>query len=258
MTITDTGAGGAAGKLDIGRVIQELFAVLRRNFATFAILALVLIGLPHAVVDFIQLGLVRSGTENLRNFQYGGLVSLITGPILQGALIYGAVNDLNGRRASVTDMLGTGLRAFLPLLGISLLYVLAVVFGSVLLVVPGVMIAVAWCVAIPAFVIEQTGLFDAFGRSAELTRGNRWRIFGLFLIYLIATIIIEALVGAVGGVISMASGGGPIGPFQVLVVVPFIAMVSALIGTTGAAVLYVELRRLKDGVGPEALAAIFD
>ncbi|RAK60378.1 hypothetical protein DJ021_11450 [Phenylobacterium hankyongense] len=258
MTITDTGAGGAAGKLDIGRVIQELFAVLRRNFATFAILALILTGLPTALVGFLQLDMVRSGARGLSGFGAGGIVSGLAALILQAALIYATVADLNGRPASVTDSLRTGLRVFLPLLGISILYVLAVAFGLVLLVVPGVMIAVAWCVAVPAFVIEQTGVFDAFGRSAQLTRGNRWRIFGLFVIYVIATIIVEAIVGAIGGAAGIVTGGGSVGVFQAVVIMPLISAASALIGATGAAVLYVELRRLKDGVGPEGLAAIFD
>ncbi|MDB5465792.1 MAG: hypothetical protein JWQ46_554 [Phenylobacterium sp.] len=257
MTITETG-GGVAGKLDIGRVIQELFAVLRSNFATFAILALILTGLPTALVGFLQLNMVRSGTQGLSGFGAGGIVSGLATLILQAALIYGTVADLNGRPVSVTDGLRTGLRVFLPLLGISILYVLAVAVGLVLLVVPGVMIAIAWCVAIPVFVIEQTGVFDAFGRSAQLTRGNRWRIFGLFLIYVIATVIVEAIVGALGGAVGVASGGGVIGVFQAVVIMPLISVASALIGATGTAVLYVELRRLKDGVGPEALAAIFD
>jgi hypothetical protein len=167
------------------------------------------------------------------------------------------VSDLNDRPVSVADSLGAGLRAFLPILGLAILLGLGVGLASLLLLVPGIMLAIAWCVAIPAYVVEQTGVIAAFGRSAELTRGNRWRIFGLFVIYFIAAIVIELVLGVVG----RATGFAMIGRIPVLtllIVAPLIQMATALIGSTGAAVLYVELRRLRDGVGPQGLAAIFD
>ena len=119
------------------------------------------------------------------------------------------------------------------------------------------MLAVAWCVAVPVYVVERPGVFASFGRAAALTRGSRWTIFGLFVIYVIAAIIIQALLGIIGGVLSFATIGGlPILNF--LIITPLIQVVTALIGSTGVAVLYVELRQIRDGVGPQGLAAIFD
>jgi hypothetical protein len=42
------------------------------------------------------------------------------------------------------------------------------------------------------------------------------------------------------------------------IVMLVITVASTLISYTGLAVIYYELRRLKEGVGPEALASIFD
>ncbi len=70
------------------------------------------------------------------------------------------------------------------------------------------MMAVAWSVTVPVYVVEQTEVFSAFTRSADLTRGHRWRIFGLFVIYLVAIIIVEMVTTAFGGVASLL-GGGP-------------------------------------------------
>jgi hypothetical protein len=105
-------------------------------------------------------------------------------------------------------------------------------------------------------VVEQTEVFGAFTRSAELTRGNRWRIFGLFVIYFIATILVEAVLGVVGGVASVF--GGPHAVLRLVLLTPLISVVTNLIGAVGAAVLYVDLRRIKDGVGADNLAAVFD
>ena len=57
--------------------------------------------------------------------------------------------------------------------------------------VPGLMMAVAWIVAAPALVVERTGVFGAFSRSAQLTRGRRWVLFALGVIFFIAVFIVQ-------------------------------------------------------------------
>lgn len=248
---------GRAGQLDIGRVIQQLFQVLGRNFVTFLVLAAILAGIPALLVGFVQMSAWSSGQLFAWQPLLGTIVAGLAGLILQGTVIYGTVSDLNGRPARLADCLSVGLRNFLPLLGIGILLFLGVFLGTLLLIVPGVMLGVAWCVAVPAYVVEQTTVLGSFGRSAELTRGNRWRIFGLFVIYVVAVLILELLLGVFGSVASISRGGG-ISLVQAILVRPLLGVSGALIGSVGAAVLYVDLRQLKDGVGPEGLAAIFD
>jgi hypothetical protein len=258
-----TTTGSTTGALDIGRVIQELFAVLGRNLATFGLLALILTGIPTAILYGFEGTAVTSGNAaalfgpRLWWIVLGGIVAGLFGVILQATIIYGTVSDLNDRQVSVADSLSTGLRAFLPIIGLAILMSLALAVGFILLIVPGVMLAVAWCVAVPSYVVERPGVIASFGRSAELTRGNRWRIFGLFLIYFVAALIVQLLLTMFGGLFSLATVGGfPL--VTRLLILPLIQVANALIGSVGVAVLYVDLRRLRDGVGPQGLAAIFD
>jgi len=152
---------GASAKLDIGRVIQELFAVLGRNFATFAILAVLLGGVPTAIVYGLQGNVTAAsagaafGPQMVWGF-VGALVAGAFGLILQGTIIYATVGDLNNRKLSVAESLSAGLRVFLPILVIGLLATLAAMLGAILLIVPGMMIAIAWCVAVPSYVVERT------------------------------------------------------------------------------------------------------
>ena len=252
-----------AGKIDIGRVIGDTFGVLGRNFAAFAILALVLVGLPSAIVGWFTPApdpanpLAAFGP----NFFLAILVSIVFSAILQGAIIYGTVQDLSGAKPSVNDALATGLRAFLPLVIVSILFALAVGLGMILLIVPGIMIAVAWCVAVPSLVAERLGIFDAFGRSAELTRGNRWRIFALFVILWVVSLVLAMIVGAVtgGAAMTAAMSGAPV-PTQnpvFIIMNALVGAVSALLGATGVAVLYVQLRNAQEGGGPQWLSEIF-
>ena len=256
-----TAASASAEPLDIGRVIQDLIAVLRRNFVPFFMLSAILTGIPAVILGIVRMSSARAvgavGVGGIGQALLAGLVGLVTGLILQGALIHGTVSDMNGKRPTVPQSLSVGLNNFLPLFAVGLLAGLAIVIGVILLIVPGIMIAVAWCVAAPALVAERRDVMDTFGRSAELTRGNRWRIFGLFVIYGIAAAIFEAVISAIAGVAFFASPGASLAVMSV-VIQPLLSIITSMVGATAAAVLYVELRRVREGVGPEAIAAVFD
>ena len=261
-------------KLDIGVVLQTTFQVLGRNLATFTILGLVLTGLPATIIAYASFATMGDQATELARGAFtlspgyfqaiglSGIAGLILTTILQGALIYATVQDLNGQKASVADCLATGLRNFLALIAVTILLYLAVGFGMVLLLVPGLMIACAWCVAIPALVADRTGIFGAFSRAADLTRGNRWRIFGLGILLWIVLLVVSTIANAISGVSNLANLDGAEGlavltspAFLVLSVIR--STVSAVVGSTLVAVLYVELRRLRDGAGPQWLAEIF-
>jgi hypothetical protein len=247
------------GKIDIGRVVQQTFGVLGRNFVPFFLMSLLLVGLPSAFVGYVQLSSATTG--GIPGFNaaalYGSLVNMVTSSILQGALIYGTVQDQNGARATIGESLTTGLRAFLPLIGLSILLSLGIAFGFVLLFVPGLMLLCAWCVAVPVLIAERRGVFECFGRSAELTRGNRWTIFALFVIVLVVFIVIGAVLGVTLGVSAFVTGS--ITGFNPIAVgvQGLTSTLSGMVGATGASVLYVELRRAREGAGPGWLADIF-
>ena len=50
-----------------------------------------------------------------------------------------------------------------------------------------------WAVALPAVVADTSNPVKALGRSRALTKGNRWRIFGLVLLFWILILVLEAV-----------------------------------------------------------------
>jgi hypothetical protein len=261
------------GKIDLGRVIAETFRVIARNIVTFSVLGFLLCGLPLAVLGYFEVSLARAQLDGLssRTFifdpaqitgaAYGGLTALITLAILQGAVIYATVQDQDGQKPSIGDSLATGLRNFLPLIGLGILLAIALVFGFILLVVPGVMMLCAWCVAAPSLVAERTGVMGAFARSAELTRGNRWNIFGLLVIVWVISLVLDAIFRLAIGVPTF--GGDPfeiaervLTPAAVLLSV-IRTTIAAVVTSTALSVLYIELRRARESLGPQWLRDIF-
>ena len=53
--------------------------------------------------------------------------------------------------------------------------------GFVLLVVPGLILACMFFVAVPVAVVERPGVFEALARSGRLTRGHRVPILGVLV-----------------------------------------------------------------------------
>jgi hypothetical protein len=187
------------------------------------------------------------------------LVLLFVGAFLGSSLFFIAFSELSGRRAGFGEVLSNAAKLFLPLFVVNLISTLVIILGCILLIVPGVMVALAWCVAGPALVAERTGITQVFNRSAQLTRDNRWRILGLVAIFFIIAAIIQGVVSAIGGAVS---GGGVAGMVTFsptrIVLSGLVSSVTTAFTYTGLAALYAQLRELKDGVGSESLAAVFD
>lgn len=254
---TDQGIGGSG--FDLGRVVRQTFQSIRVNWATFTIMSVVLVGIPSLLQVYGQTEFVNGQMTGGFVFSGIGLVAWIIGTyILQGMVVKVTVTGLSGNPMGMGAAFEAGVRLFFPLLGLGIVAGLGAGLGFLLLIVPGIILSVMWSAAAGAVVVEGRGVFAALGRSRELTRGYRWPIFGLALIYTVVSLIIGGLAGGIGAATggSFVDGSANLGVN--MVVSAFSNIFSSVIGAAGVAALYYELRSVKEGVGPEQLAAIFD
>jgi hypothetical protein len=195
-----------------------------------------------------------------RGFLFGALafiIQIICTYLLQAALVQGTISDLNGEQTSLSSTLSTGLSLALPVLVISIVSLLAIGLGFLLLVVPGAIFAIGWSVAVPVCVVERTGIKDALSRSWELTKGYRWRIFWLVLMYAIAAYLCAVLVMVFAG-LSLAGVTTTLNNTPFIVLTWVLRVVLAVITAIGITAIYYELRTVKEGMAPQELAAAFD
>jgi hypothetical protein len=248
-------------KLDLGRVAGQTFTVIGRQPLAIFGLALLLAGLPGAINLYLTRDAIAAGAAGaltqFTTFAYWArfLVMLFIGSFLGVCLFFVAFSEVSGRKVSVGEVMSSGAKLFLPLFAVNVLSFVGIGLGCALFIVPGIMLGLAWCVAGPSLVAERVGITQAFSRSAQLTRNNRWRILGLFVIAFILLAVIEGVLGAIVGI--TGAGGVLFSPMR-LVVVAITSSVTTAITYTGIAVLYAQLRELKEGVGGEGLAAVFD
>jgi hypothetical protein len=78
-----------------------------------------------------------------------------------------------------------------PLLGISLLNVVGVTLGLIVLIIPGIFLAVAWALCFPAALVEGRRGVGALRRSYQLVKGRWWPVFGALLVGIILVAIIS-------------------------------------------------------------------
>jgi hypothetical protein len=256
--------------MSIGRVFNRALAAVKNNPAVILGLAFVIGALPSLLVTyfFVQAGFYSAASSGLADGSFSpsafagtifisALIGLVIAALVQAALTRATVSASEGRAATFGESLGTGFSMILPVIGLSILFGIGVMFGMILLIVPGVILALMWSVAVPALVIERQGVFAAFGRSADLTKGARWKIFGLVCILVVAYWLLSIVVGIVG-----LTAYNPADSVAGITTMNLIG--SAVLGTISNAVwgtiqpsLYVELRQWKEGTSVEALEQVF-
>lgn len=248
-------------KLDLGRVASQTAAVLGRQPLLLLGLGILLGGLPSIVSAFTFGDRVADPAAYMASgiYWFQTLAAVLFTSFLQAALYNVVFLTLGGRQPALGEVLATGAKFFLPLFAVNVLYYLAFLLGTILLIVPGIMIGIAWCVVGPALIAERSGITAVFGRSAELTRGNRWRIFGLAVILFVAILILEAVLAAIGLArgFNFARVVTAMSP-AVIIGSGIVSGLLSAVGTTFLAVLYAELRELKQGLSSESLAEVFD
>jgi hypothetical protein len=88
-------------------------------------------------------------------------------------------------------------------LGLGLTTSVLVAIGGGACGIPGLVLQVFFCVAMPAFVLEGTGVFRALGRSAALTKPKWWQCAG---VYLTGSLLASALAVGLAIAISLLTG----------------------------------------------------
>jgi uncharacterized membrane protein len=109
------------------------------------------------------------------------LVSLVVGAVLAMGLIRATLAVTEGRKPDMSMLFqseGLG-----PYIVASILVGLGVLIGFIFVIVPGIILMIMWQF-FGYVIVEDPGAraTDAMRRSAEITRGHRWELFGLGLL----------------------------------------------------------------------------
>ncbi|MEQ8247814.1 MAG: hypothetical protein RID42_09030 [Alphaproteobacteria bacterium] len=229
-----------AEQLSIRNVLYTASGVLKRNILGISILAAITQAVAVAATALVVGGPLEEFGDGAPGL-VKGLVDIFGAAFLTAVYAHLSFRDLAGQRLGLGESGPRPGKVFLQALAVGFLVILLVGLGLVFFVIPGVVLMTVLCVALPAAVVERPGIRAALRRSADLTKGNRARIFGLMLV---VGIPFEAL-----RLWSVArhDGTDPVFAIESLALAGLEAMSWSLL----AAATYFELRRMKEGFGTE-------
>ncbi len=179
----------SASRIEPGRVIGEAFQTYRDQVSAILGGALIVIGITSVINNLLGL------TDSVILI-FAGLIVALIGQVLYTGYVVKLVQDVrDGRRDHTMDELFSAAAPYVSTLILNgFVYAVAVFFGFLALIVPGLILITIWAVVAPSIVVEDKGVFEAFGRSRELVRGNGWRVFGtIVLAFLIVVVVAGGL-----------------------------------------------------------------
>ena len=198
---------------NLSQLLDATFALWSRHRSVLFTVALVFAG-PVAI---ISQGLSRSapgGDEaltaaDLRTYALVGLFTAIEVPLVTGAYTRTIARYGAGQEVGVGMALRDGLGAFFSVFVALLLAGLAILGGFVLLIVPGIWLAVRLAFVGQAAAIDRQGARAAFRAAMEITKGSWWRVFGILalltVVELVAVTLLSIPFAAIGGGAELAA-----------------------------------------------------
>ena len=229
----------------VGSALSRAIEVLFGNFVTFVAISAV------ATAPLYLFELTKHMGPQARYVTWIELVlHFVLAGLCEAMILYATFQALRNRPVRPGESIARGLRRWGPVVGVTLLTTIIMALGFFLLVIPGLIASIILAVALPACVVERLGPIESMERSSALTRGYRWPIFGAFLVVSIIALIAAALIT---GLLK------DVGPGWLVPTVSYLwDTLSQAYQTVLVAIIYHDLRVVKDGIDLENIASVFD
>ena len=206
---------GITRELGVGEVVSKTFELFRRNFVKYTVLFLVveiIIGLVSIFAyNAFPLPTLPTGatSQQVLNWAPGfftnlvylvgviGIVSLVFGTIAYGSTIKMASEEVEGKPVDLGAAVRFAASKMLWIWALGIIVSIIVGLGLIALIIPGIILAIMFCLSFQALLIENAGVVRSLGRSRELV-GHRWlKTFATFLVVGIIVLIASVVVGAI-------------------------------------------------------------
>ncbi|HYH53064.1 MAG TPA: hypothetical protein VD761_02955 [Solirubrobacterales bacterium] len=223
-------------KIEVGETLGEAFRLYREQAGVL---------LPVAFWLFLAVAIVEELTfAALGLYVLASVLSLAVITLYQGMVVRLVSDVRDGRRDSgVGDLIRSVVPVLWPLIGAGILSAFGVAGGFLLLVVPGLYLLTIWAVIAPVIVVERRRVFDAFGRSRQLVRGNGWPVLWTvlvsFLIAMVVTAAFLAIIASLSDEVLLRIVVGALG-----------SMITAPVAALVASVLYFRLLEIEEARSP--------
>jgi hypothetical protein len=178
---------------DVGALFRDALGVFGRHVWLFILLSAAVVVPAELIVEGVGLEMLTSDYDSSPTLAEAAVPTvvefLVVTPIIAAICIYALHVIAEGQRPRAGAVLVAGFEAFTPLFAAVLLAAVGIALGLLVLIVPGVYLAVRWYFVPQAVVVEGIRGPAALSRSSALVDGFWWRTFGLVVLANIAIAI---------------------------------------------------------------------
>lgn len=181
--------------MTVGEILDNSFSMFREQLKSY--LAIAALGAAPAIVFSLMLLFLA--------FFMGKTAAIIVAVVIfipcvaiylamTGGLVKKAAEQISGKDIGIEEAYRFGFRKAWHLFLGSILYGLALLIGSILLIIPGIYFSICFALFFQAIIIEDKGPWSAMARSKELVKGSWWRSFGIIVLILVLVSVISSIV----------------------------------------------------------------
>jgi uncharacterized membrane protein len=171
---------------DISTLFGDALGVFFRNAGTFIALSAAVVLPVHLIVEGVGMEQLTAGFDDSPTTVEAAIPTLVSflvvAPLINAICIHALHTVAEGTRPRARQPITAGLDAFAPIFFAVVLAGLGIALGLVLLILPGIYVAVRWYFVPQTVVVEGARGAAALVRSGELVRGMWWRTFGLIVL----------------------------------------------------------------------------
>lgn len=213
----------------IGKVLDNGIRLCLTSFPAivlFAFLAALITGLPNFFAPPPpQPGETIDAARVITHSLIPSLLAMLVGFVFMNAMMVRINATAQSREISLGASLGIGARKLLPVFLGMLLYMIAVMLGTVLLVIPGIILMLSLAFYQVLIVLDDNHTFEALRSSHRLVWGNWWRTATVFLVPTVLYMVIYLILGLVLGLfIPFAEGDASQATLELAIAVMMIAV----------------------------------
>src|SRR5260370_9254154 len=189
------------GAMSVGDILDRGLKLLLARLPTYYAIDLLVLApvlLAQLALPLLQMGQPLTAQSATLQVVVGSLIvlllTLILQPIATAAILHIVAQEFIDQRAGMGCAARFALHRFGRLFLASLLAGMLIMLGSFLCFVPGLLFAVWYVFVGQVVVVEGLKGDSALRRSKELTSGYRWRVFGMFVLFLIIGTVFAAAI----------------------------------------------------------------
>ena len=185
--------------MSMGEILDASFALLRHHAGVFFGIAIVCQGVPTALGLFVQFA--GGATQHFGLWALGQVLSMVGYLLVSAASIRVVSQAYLGHDPGMAEALNFAFGKLGRTLSAGLAATILAALATLLFIIPGIVVACGLAVAVQAAVLEplSSGL-DGVGRSWRLTKGFKWRAFGLFCVVFVLFLLFLLGFGLLAGI----------------------------------------------------------